>query len=174
MDPITISAALSPAGRLALNSANDEDEALPSRPPAIGNRIPSRGLRLVHLTAIDSDDQFPFGPTTNPFDRPSPNPVERGLFSLTSTFFIYLTRPKSPLLGLNAMYTTLSHQNSSCPLAYHHTATEREARSVQEALASGCITIARPGGILYRMLIHLVDPLSLTSVAGPEAGNRLR
>ncbi|KAL2457128.1 Uncharacterized protein Fot_56539 [Forsythia ovata] len=148
MDPITISAALSPAGGLALNSATDEDEALPSRPPAIGNPIPSRGLRLVHLTgswtlaeevvlsctvsAIDSDDQFPFGPTTSPFDRPSPNPVERGLFSLTSTFFIYLTRPKSPLLGLNAMYTTLSHQNSSCPLAYHHTATEREARSVSE------------------------------------------
>lgn len=54
MDPITISAALSPAGGLALNSATDEDEALPSRPTAIGNPIPSRGLRLVHLTGRNS------------------------------------------------------------------------------------------------------------------------
>lgn len=35
-------------------------------------------------------------------------------------------------------------------------------------MASGRITIARPGGILYRMLIHQVYPLSLTSVAFPE------
>ncbi|KAG8362792.1 hypothetical protein BUALT_BualtUnG0045200 [Buddleja alternifolia] len=42
------------------------------------------------------------------------------------------------------------------------------SRQVQEALASGRITIARPGGILYRMLIHQVYPLSLTSVAFPE------
>ena len=41
---------------------------------------------------------------------------------------------------------------------------------VQEALASGRITIARPGGILYLMVMNKVmnqvDPLPLTSVAG--------
>lgn len=35
---------------------------------------------------------------------------------------------------------------------------------VREALASGRITIARPGGILYRMLIHQVYPLSPTTL----------
>lgn len=42
---------------------------------------------------------------------------------------------------------------------------------VQEALASGRITIARPGGILYLMVMNQVmnqvDLLPLTSVAGP-------
>jgi hypothetical protein len=49
MDPITISAALSPAGGLALNSATDEDEALPSRPTAIGN---PKSLREVCVWSI--------------------------------------------------------------------------------------------------------------------------
>ena len=37
----------------------------------------------------------------------------------------------------------------------------------REALASGRITIARPGGILYRMVIHQVEPFSVAGVAGP-------
>ena len=41
---------------------------------------------------------------------------------------------------------------------------EQEEEEQQEALASGRITIARPGGILYRMLIHQVYPLSLTTL----------